>query len=117
MIPFLTLLLFVPLLGALLILLIPKKQEGLIKAIAVIFSLPSLLIALWLGATYDDSGTYYAAVTERADWIPAIGVEYHLGVDGLSIPMIILTTLLTTPTAFSTGRVIRVSISCGAVPS
>jgi NADH-quinone oxidoreductase subunit M len=106
----LTLLLFVPLLGALLILLIPKKQEGLIKAIAVIFSLPSLLIALWLGATYDDSGTYYAAVTERADWIPAIGVEYHLGVDGLSIPMIILTALLTTLSLWYSARVIHTRV-------
>ena len=94
--PLLTLLLFIPLLGAVLILLIPKSQEGLIKAIAVIFSLPSLLIALWLGATYDDSGTYYEAVTEFVPWIPSIDVNYHLGVDGLSIPLIVLTTLLTT---------------------
>ncbi len=98
---------FIPLLGAIVTLLMPKDNERFIKAMAVVWSLPSLIIAIILWATYDDSGQYHAAFTERFDWIPALGVQYHMGVDGLSIPMVVLTTLLTTLCLWYSAQVVN----------
>ncbi len=94
--PYLTLMIFLPLLGAVIAMMLPKAQEKLIKNLAIIFSLPSLVISIFLWLSYDDSGEYLAFATEQADWIPAISVQYHMGVDGLSIPLVVLTTLLAT---------------------
>ena len=92
--PYLTLMTFIPLLGAIIVMFIPKEQEKLIKNFSVVVSLIPLIISFFLWATYNDSGEYYAI--EKANWIPAIGVKYFMGVDGLSLPLVVLTTLLTT---------------------
>ncbi|HXV43519.1 MAG TPA: NADH-quinone oxidoreductase subunit M, partial [Anaerolineae bacterium] len=52
-----------------------------------------------------DSGEYFAV--ENVPWIPAINVYYHLGVDGLSLPLVVLTTLLTTLSVWYSARVIH----------
>ena len=95
MINLLTLIVFIPLLGALLILLIPKDQERTIKNLAVGVSLIPLVLAIYLWFAYDKvaDGFQFEVITE---WIPAIDVYYHIGADGLSIPLIFLTALLTT---------------------
>ena len=91
----LTFITFIPLLGALLILLIPKDDERTIKNLAVGISFVPLLLAIYLWFAYSKvQGGYQFEVL--AEWIPAINVNYHVGVDGLSIPLIFLTALLTT---------------------
>ncbi len=107
MIPYLSLMIFIPLLGAIIIMMIPKTQESLIKNLALLFTLPSLVISILIWATYDDSGGYYTAISEKYNWMPSIGVQYHMGVDGLSIPLIVLTTLLTTLCIWYSARVIH----------
>lgn len=98
---------FLPLLGAIIIMMMPKTNERLIKTFALVMTLPSLIISLviWLG--YDDSGQYAANLTERFNWIPSLDIHYHLAVDGLSIPLIVLTTLLTTLCVWYSARVIH----------
>ncbi len=89
----LTFITFIPLLGALLILLIPKDDERTIKNLAVGISFVPLLLAIYLWFAYSKvQGGYQFEVL--AEWIPAINVNYHVGVDGLSIPLIFLTALL-----------------------
>ena len=105
--PYLTLLTFIPLLGAIIILFVPKQQESLIKNLALIFSLPSLLISLFLWMSYDDSGQFLAIATENFEWIPSIGVRYHMGIDGLSLPLVVLTTILTTLSIWYSSKVIH----------
>lgn len=97
---------FIPLLGAVIILLIPKNSEGLIKNLALLFSLPSLVISIYLAFLYNDT-TGQMWVLENYSWIPAIDVFYRLGVDGLSIPLIVLTTVLTTLCLWYSARVIH----------
>ncbi len=97
--------LIIPLLGALVILAVPKVQESLIKNLAILFSIPSLLISLFLWYNYSDSGQF--AYVENFSWIPAIGVRYHMGVDGLSLPLVVLTTILTTLSLWYSSRVIH----------
>ena len=101
----LSLMTFLPLLGAVIILVIPKAQEKLIKYFALVMSLPSLVISVWLWLTYGNTGQYDAV--EHYAWIPQLNVWYHMGVDGLSLPLIVLTALLTTLSVWYSARVIH----------
>ncbi len=90
----LTIITFVPLLGALAILLIPKSQERLIKYLSIAISVIPFGLATWLWFAYDKAagGIQFETIVS---WIPTLNVNYHLGADGLSIPLIFLTALLT----------------------
>jgi NADH-quinone oxidoreductase subunit M len=91
----LTLITFIPLVGVLLILLIPSEEERTIKRTAIGVSFVPLLLSIFLWFDYDRvrGGIQYLF---EADWIPAIQVFYRVGADGLSIPLIFLTALLAT---------------------
>jgi NADH-quinone oxidoreductase subunit M len=91
----LTLITFVPLVGVLLILLIPGAAERTIKRTAIGISIVPLVLASYLWFNYDKVLGGMQHIFE-ADWIPAISVYYRVGADGLSIPLIFLTALLTT---------------------
>ena len=101
----LTLMTFVPLLGAIVLLFIPNAQEKLIKNLAIVISLVPLLISLLMWTGFDDGGSFQ--FVEDAAWIPAVNVRYHLGIDGLSLPLVILTTLLTTLGLWYSARVVH----------
>jgi NADH-quinone oxidoreductase subunit M len=91
--PYLSLITFVPLLGAAIILLLGKTNERAIKSVALLTSLIALglTVKVWLG--FDPSkGLMFE---ERFAWIPAIHVDYRLGVDGLSVAMVLLTAIIT----------------------
>ena len=89
---FVYLITFIPLLGAIIVLLIPGSQEKLIKNFSIVISLVPLVLSLMLWSFYNDSGDYFAV--EDFPWIPAIGVRYHMGVDGLSLPLVALTLII-----------------------
>ena len=89
----LSLVLFTPLAGALLILLVPKQNENAIRVIANLVALVGFLISVPLWWWYNPGGATFQLV-ERAPWIPSIGAEYFLGVDGLSTLLILLTTMM-----------------------
>ena len=89
----LSLIIFLPAVGALLIALIPRLDAGAIKRIAAFFTFASFAISVALFAFFDLSDSGYQFV-EKVSWISQIDVHYHLGVDGLSLPLVILTTLL-----------------------
>jgi NADH-quinone oxidoreductase subunit M len=85
----LTLLTALPLAGALLALFIPRHARG----IALITALASLVVALivWLHLAADGS----IGLVERLNWVPSLGIEYHLGVDGLGALMVLLSAVVT----------------------
>jgi NADH-quinone oxidoreductase subunit M len=89
----LSLIIFLPAVGALLIALIPRLDAGAIKRIAAFFTFASFALSVALFAFFDLSDSGYQFV-EKVSWISQINVHYHLGVDGLSLPLVILTTLL-----------------------
>lgn len=89
----LSLIIFLPAVGALLIAAIPDLDSGGIKRIAAFFTFCSFALSLAMFILFDRSGTAYQFV-ERVSWIPQININYHIGVDGLSMPLVILTTLL-----------------------
>ncbi len=87
-----SLILFFPLLGAVIIALLPHDQKKLIRWFAFLWSLVPLALASWLWLRLDVGGGYQ--FVERAEWFPQIGAAYAVGVDGLSMPLVFLTALL-----------------------
>jgi NADH-quinone oxidoreductase subunit M len=90
---YLSIILFEPLVGALLLLLVNKRNENAIRWIANIFALAGFVIAIPLWWIYNPADPAFQLV-ERAPWIPSIGAEYFLGVDGFSTLLILLTTMM-----------------------
>ena len=91
--PILTFIVFLPLAGGLIILLTPKEKVGLIKAIATAVTAAALVLSVvvLLNFDYTKSSMQFE---ENLRWIPSISVSYHLGIDGISVGLIFLTTLL-----------------------
>ena len=90
---FLSIILFEPLVGALLLLLVNKQNENAIKWIANITTFIGFAISIPLWFWFNPQSGDFQFV-ERAPWIPSIGAEYFLGVDGLSMLLILLTTMM-----------------------
>ena len=90
---YLSIILFTPLAGALVLLLVNKRNENAIRWIANIVALIGFVVSVPLWFRYQPSGADFQFV-ERASWIPSIGAEYFLGVDGLSVLLILLTTMM-----------------------
>jgi NADH-quinone oxidoreductase subunit M len=89
----LSIILFTPLAGALILLLINKQNDNAIRWVANIVAFIGFVISVPLWFRYQPSGADFQFV-ERAPWIPSIGAEYFLGVDGLSTLLILLTTMM-----------------------
>jgi len=87
----LTALIFVPILGAVAVLM--QSEDETIWRSAFAFSLIPLLISLYLFVAFDPHNAGYQFV-EAYSWIPQFGISYHLGIDGISLFLVILTTLL-----------------------
>jgi len=91
--PILSCIVFLPLAGGLIILLTPKNNVGLIKAVATAVTAAALILSvvLLLNFDYTKSSMQFE---ENLRWIPSINISYHLGIDGISIGLVFLTTLL-----------------------
>src|SRR5246500_2926320 len=93
----LSIILFVPLLGAIVLLFVPKENKDAIKWIANIFALAGLLVSLPLvpmvwAQRFEPGFKFIEGAPNH--WIPTIGAGYYLGIDGISFLLIMLTTLL-----------------------
>lgn len=91
--PILSLIVFLPLVGALVLGFIPRENEQAHRYGALAFTVITLLVSIALYQSFDPS-TYHFQFEERARWLPNLGISYHLGVDGISIWLILLTTFL-----------------------
>lgn len=104
----LTLLTFLPVLGALVILFLKEEQKNVIRWVAVATSLITFGFSLWILAQFDASNPNLQLVAAY-NWIQVAGwnIQYHLAVDGLSILLVLLTTLLTPIALISTWEAIE----------
>ena len=108
----LTIVTFLPLLGVLAILLTnpPKRgSENLVKGIAVVTSAITFLGTLLILMRFDP-GTPGLQLIDRFDWIPSWGIQYFLGVDGLSILMILLTSFISMLAIASSWNAIKTQV-------
>jgi len=95
-IPILSFIVFSPFVGALMVALLPGEPLAIPRRAAFAFSLIPFLLSLLMLLAFDPAvGTLQ--LTEKVAWIPRLGVYYSLGVDGFSLWLILLTTLLTPP--------------------
>jgi NADH-quinone oxidoreductase subunit M len=89
----LSVILFTPLAGALLLLALPRRHGAAIRWTANVFGAAGLAVSLPLWFRFQTQGNPWQFV-ERGEWIPSIGASYFLGVDGLSALLVLLTTLI-----------------------
>ncbi len=89
----LTAIVFLPAVGALLIALLPRENVGLTRAVALLASLATLGLGVGLFFAFDP-GQPGMQLIEEAPWIPALGVSYKLGVDGISLLLVLLTVVI-----------------------
>jgi len=94
--PYLSAILFLPAVGAIVIALLPKSDQKNIRSIALLFTLISFALSVDLFFRFDRSNAAIGVMQfeEKLNWLPAIGSAYHLGIDGISLVMLLLTTLI-----------------------
>ena len=92
--PLLSLLIWAPILGGVWVLFAGDRQETTVKFLALAVSGITFLLSLFLVVDFDTS-TYEMQFVEFTSWIETFSINYHLGVDGISVPLIILTTFTT----------------------
>ncbi|MEO8232761.1 MAG: NADH-quinone oxidoreductase subunit M [Ignavibacteriota bacterium] len=116
--PFLSLLTFLPILGMVIVLLLPKKQELSIKVTTLIVSAIQIVLSIFLlmkfnfaaGGINDASSFQFIEKFRWIDipgfaWIGQIKIDYFLGVDGLSTPLVLLTAIVTFIAAISSWSI------------
>ncbi len=101
----LSVILWTPLVGFLILLLIPSSKPRAIRLWANIASLLGFLVTLPLVFRFDPTRDFQ--FVEKASWIPSLGASYHLGVDGYSMLLVVLTALLGFISILSSWRIIE----------
>ncbi len=91
--PILTLIMLAPAVGTAVILLIPRDRQDAIKAVAAGSLAMSLLLSFFVVFGYDRAAGGYQFV-EKSPWIPSLGIQYYMGVDGFSAPQLLLTAIV-----------------------
>ena len=96
--PYLSVLTFLPMVGALVILFIPHISQSTARTVALISALGSLLVSVLAFMRFDPNAPFDASgpvpLQERINWGKEVGASYFLGVDGIAMLLILLTTLI-----------------------
>lgn len=100
----LSIVLFLPLVGAFITLLLPKDEHGQIRSVAFITTLVTFFLSLFLWTGYDRVQGGLQLV-ERVPWVESLGLSYHVGVDGIAVLLIVLTTFLMPLVLLSTWNI------------
>lgn len=92
--PLLSLFIWLPIAGAVAVLITGDRNAGAAKWLALLVALSTLALCIPLWMNFDPT-TSAMQFVERSPWIPAFAIEYHLGVDGFSMPLLVLTSIMT----------------------
>jgi len=85
---------FLPLLGALVIALMPKEKDRMVRGLGIVFTAAAMVVAIALAIDFNYGSGSGLQFELNAKWIPAIGARYHVGIDGISLPLWVLTFVL-----------------------
>src|SRR5688572_8967438 len=85
---------FVPTLGAILLLFFNRKNLRAIRMFSLVIAIVTFVLSLHLIAHFDSSRSDFQFVT-NTEWIPSVGISYYMGIDGISVFLILLATILT----------------------
>ena len=90
----LTLLVFLPALFALILAFVPKTNARAIQLLALVGTLVALLVSVFVYAGYNPDSTMQFQLIDKCDWIPNLHINYFLGMDGISLLMVLMTTAI-----------------------
>jgi NADH-quinone oxidoreductase subunit M len=102
----LSILIWLPIIGGILVLLIGESRIVLGRWVALAVSVATLALSLPL-LKWFNTGTPAFQFTERHPWIPRFHADYYLGVDGISLPLVVLTAFMTVPVIIAGWKVIQ----------
>ncbi len=105
----LTLVTFFPLFGVLLLLLVPRERHDSIKSISLIIAFVTMLLSFFLYAMFDPLA-HGMQFEVNVPWIASLGINYHMGIDGISLLLILLTTILTVLCILSSWNAITTGV-------
>ncbi len=108
--PILSMLIWVPILGGIWTLIISDQQERIVKHFSLFITAITFLLSAVLYYQFDNSFSGMQFI-EEFYWIEAFGIKYHLGVDGIALPLIMLTTFTTVLVVLAAWEVIDENIS------
>ncbi len=91
--PILTALVLVPVFGALLVLLTPKRRPEIVKLVGLVAGVVTFALTIWMLAAFETGEAGFQFVSKHT-WIEEWGISWHLGVDGISLFLVVLTGLL-----------------------
>jgi len=107
--PLLSLVIWIPILGGLLVLLVGSNRSGLeAKVLSLLVAIATFVLSIPLYSQFD-MATHQMQFVELTPWIEAFSVNYHLGIDGISMPLILLTTFITILVVIAGWEVIKTS--------
>ncbi len=89
----LSLLIWLPILGGAWVLAIGQRSLGAVRGAAVVVASVAFLLAVALWLAFEPAGGMQ--LVEQRDWVPSLGIQYYLGVDGISMPLVVLTAFAT----------------------
>jgi len=105
----LTLITFFPVIGVALLLLVPKERADSIKALSLIIAFITFLLSIMMYVMFDPvaNGMQFEV---NVPWVAAFGIHYHLGIDGISLLLIMLTTILSLIAILSSWTAIKTGV-------
>ena len=93
MFPILSVMTYIPLVGMIAVLALPKNKPDLVRWVSVVATAIPLALGVYLYMNFDRT-TASMQFVEQWDWIKPFNIQYYMGIDGLSVPMVLLTVLL-----------------------
>ena len=91
--PILSAIVFIPIVTALILLMMPEDRKDEVRVTALAASVIALILSIWVYFSYDIAQGGYQFV-EKYDWLPALGISFHVGVDGMNAPLVLLTGIV-----------------------
>ncbi|MBN2055112.1 NADH-quinone oxidoreductase subunit M [bacterium] len=107
--PILTVITFLPVLGAIIMMFVNKANERFHMVFAILVTAVTFLVSLPIAVSFDTTSAGFQFV-EHAAWVPSLGISYHVGIDGISILLILLTTLLSLIAVLSSWSAIQLRV-------
>src|SRR5829696_7950368 len=90
----------IPLVGAALVMLVPKEEEAIHRGIGLTISLITFAVSLLILGDFDGAKAGFQLEVNKV-WVESLGINFHLGIDGISLWLVLLTTLMVPLTMFS----------------
>ena len=108
--PLLSVVIWTPIIGGILILFAGERNPSGARMIALLFSIVTFLLTLPLYSQFN-TDTHLMQFVERHGWVEAFNIEYFIGIDGISMPLILLTSFTTVIVVISAWEIIQYRVS------